>query len=206
MTDMILSFKTLEGNGIPVAPYHFVTTTKEALEKANKLGFPVVLKLSSQIHKTEVGGVITHIKNELDLVNAWREIRDNLTKNNIQFYGLILQKQLDGVELILGLKKDKIFGPVVMLGGGGTFAEVMKDVSFRACPISEKDAEQMISEIKASKLLKGFRGKPAADLKKLKQTMIDFSKLAQKIKFEEVDINPLICNDKGSWAADARIL
>lgn len=203
MVVMAENFKLLEKAGLQVAPFYTVSGFSEAAEKAEKLGYPVVLKLGTDIHKTEVGGVIVDIHDRNDLERSFRQIKANLAKHKIKFDKLILQKQVSGVELILGLKKDVVFEQVILLGSGGVLTEIIKDVSFRVCPITERDAEEMISEIKANALLKGVRGKKPADIGKLKNAIINLSKVSG---IKELDINPLIVNENGAWAADVRII
>jgi len=202
MTTMNENFKLLEKAGLQVVPYNLVSSFSEAAEKAEKLGYPVVLKLGSDVHKTEIGGVIINIHDRNDLERSFKQIKENLSKNKIKFDKLVLQKQVSGVELIAGLKKDAVFGQVILIGSGGIFVEIEKDVSFRVCPITEKDAEEMINEIKSSKLLKGVRGKKPANIEKLKQAIVKLSKISG---IKELDVNPLIVNEEGAWIADVRL-
>jgi acyl-CoA synthetase (NDP forming) len=202
MLVMVENFKLLEKAGLQVVPYHIVSSFTEAAEHAEKLGYPVVLKVGLDIHKTEVGGVFVDIHDRNDLERSWKQIKDNLAKHDIKFDSLILQKQVSGTELILGLKEDSVFGKVVMLGSGGVFTEIERDVSFRACPINERDVIEMINEIKASALLKGARGKKPADMEKLRHAILNLSKLSG---IKELDINPLFANEHGAWVADVRI-
>jgi acyl-CoA synthetase (NDP forming) len=209
MENLVEIFDLLKKEGLNIPEYAVVYKSKTALELGDKIGYPLVLKLSSIIHKTDIGGVITNVHNGLDLTNAWRELVENLEKHNIQYEtsgGIMLQKQIKGVELIAGLKEDPVFGPVIMLGSGGTFVETMKDVVFRACPISFSDADEMINDIKAYTLLKGVRGAKPANLEALKETLFILSKLHKKHMIQELDINPLIVNEEGAFVADARIV
>lgn len=205
VSEILVDLKLLESNSIPVAPYVYVEKSKEAMDAADKLGYPVVLKIASNIHKTEVGGVVTNIHNPLDLADAWQKITKSIQEKGVQTNGFILQKQIKGVELIVGLKQDPSFGPLLMVGSGGIFTEILKDVSFRLCPVSEKDVEQMLSEIKASKLFSGVRGNKAVNLEVLKKVILEISRLHSKIKIKEMDINPLIANEQGCWVVDVRI-
>lgn len=196
----------LEKYKLKLAPYKIVYKIKPAFDVAEEIGYPVVLKISSDIHKKEVGGVVADIHNGLDLSNSWQKITRSLQKNGISEKEMIIQKQIQGTELIIGLKEDKIFGPVIMLGSGGSFAEVLKDVTFRACPISIKDATDMIHEIKSYALLKGVRGEQPANMHSLKDALFTLSRLHNKINFKEVDINPIIVNEHGAFITDARII
>ena len=196
------NLKLLEKAGLQITNYSLVSSLSEAVKQAEKIDYPVVLKINSDIHKTEVGGVITNIHDKNDLERSWKQMLENLEKHKIKTKDLLIQKQIFGVELILGLKKDIVFGQVIMLGSGGILVEIEKDVSFRVCPITEKDAGDMINEIKSKKLLEGARGQEPANIEKLKQTIVKLSKISAK----ELDINPLIVNENGSFVADVRII
>ena len=201
MDELVKNFRFLDKLGFGVADYGFAESVSEAVEIANKMGFPVVLKLPSQMHKTDVGGVQANIHSVTDLKNLSKKMVSELEAKDIPFDGLIVQKQIEGIEVIAGLKEDPVFGKVVLFGSGGIFAELIKDVSLRVCPISENDAEEMINETKAKKLISGFRGK-RADASKIKKFLVKLSKLDVK----EIDLNPLIVNDEGVWIVDARIV
>ena len=179
--------------------YRLPVVKSKMINNVNKLKVPCVLKAISPdiVHKTEKNAVqIIHC--EKDLSKAY----DYLSKLGKVMY----QPLVDGRELIIGIKNDKTFGPVLMFGLGGIYTEVFKDISFRVCPIEDKDAEEMISEIKSSKALGKFRGKPAIKFNLLKKTLVRVSKLAMKEQIEELDINPFIINNKKGYAVDARIV
>ena len=200
------NFVLLEKIGLKIAPYKVVFNSKAAINAADELGYPVVLKIGSDIHKKDVGGVITNIHNGLDMSDLWREMQENLEKAGVGPDECVVQQQIPGVELVIGLKKDPVFGDIIMLGSGGTLAEVIEDVVFRVCPINFQDADEMISEIKASKLLKGFRGEKPANLEALKDAMFKLSRMHRHMEFKEVDVNPIIVNEDGAFVADARIV
>jgi succinyl-CoA synthetase beta subunit len=202
MGELVRNFEFLKEKGFKIAEYGFAETVSVAIQTANKIGYPVVLKIPSQIHKTEVGGVLTDVHDVPDLKLLSKEMVSNLESKNIPFDGLIVQKQVKGIELIVGLKEDSVFGKVILLGSGGTLAELTKDVSFRVCPINENDAEEMINETKAKILLSGFRGK-SIETRQLKQLLV---KVSQLDDVKEMDINPLIVNNEGCWVVDARII
>ena len=201
MDELMKNFKFLQNKGFKIAEYGFAESISEAVEIANKIGFPIVLKIPSQMHKTDVGGVQTDIHNVGDLKNLSKKMVSNLENKNIPFDGLIVQKQIDGIEVIAGLKEDSVFGKVVLFGSGGVLAELFKDVSFRVCPITEGDAEEMINDTKAKKLFSGFRGKKV-DTAELKRFLVKLSNL----DVSEIDLNPLIVNNEGSWIVDARVI
>ena len=124
----------------------------------------------------------------------------------VRVQGILIQEFVKGKELILGIKKDPTFGQAIMLGLGGIYAEVFKDVSFRVCPITEHDADSMIHELKSKDLLFGVRGERPANIHLLKTAMINLSRLALKYDIEELDINPFILNDRTGKAVDVRIV
>ena len=185
---------------IPVAKHHVASSSSEVEKYAKSYGFPVVLKLISPkaIHKTEVGGVkIVHNLNEL------HETTNKFLKKG----KILIQEHCSGVEMFLGIKNDPTFGHVLLAGIGGIFVEVFKDIAFRVCPITRKDAEQMLAELKGRALLKGVRGQKPVNEKALIDSMIALSKLPDKIAgLEELDVNPFFINDKGGKAADARLV
>jgi acyl-CoA synthetase (NDP forming) len=194
----------LEKNGFPVARRVIVKDLNQAIKAVEKIRYPVVLKIVSKkiLHKSDVGGVKLGIKNEEELKKAFEEI-----KKIKYFEGAIVQEYLDGKYIICGLKKDETFGHVLVFGLGGIFTEVIKDVSFRVCPINKKEAEEMMKEIKGYQILKGIRGERAANISSISDVLIKLSNLAQKHKnIQELDINPLIVNEKFSKVIDARIV
>jgi len=191
---------------IPVVKGKIVKSKKELLSFVKKVGFPVVLKIFSPdiLHKTDIGGVILDIEDRESLSAAWDKI-SKLTKSKKA--DILIQKQEKGTEVIIGAKRDPVFGPVIMFGLGGIFAEALKDVSFRLAPISKKEAKEMISEIKGSKILKGYRGQKPVNLLKLEEILLSLSELITKEKnVKEVDLNPVIVNDKKAIVVDVKII
>lgn len=201
--DTLESLKIIKKHGIRVAEYAIAPTLNHAKKAAKKIGYPVALKIISKkiIHKTEKKAVITGIKNEDELKQAL----DHL-KTLPGFEGVLVQEMLSGTEIIIGGKTDEQFGPTILFGLGGIFVEVFKDYSIRICPITKKDARQMIEDIKARPLLEGTRGQKAVDKKELIDTLMKVSKLLMHEKISELDINPLIITKKGIIAVDARII
>jgi len=201
--------KILKKHSIRVVDELLTNTKKEAVKAAEKLGFPVVLKISSKdvSHKTEIGGVKTDLRYPKEVEKAFDEIQSNAKKHNVIFEGVLIQKMGEGYEVIVGGKTDQQFGAVVMFGLGGVLVELLKDVSFRICPITKKDAIEMISETKGSMLLEGFRGKPKADIDALADTILKVSKIMSEEKISEMDINPLFVlpEGKGVLAVDFRM-
>ncbi|HDQ59742.1 MAG TPA: acetyl-CoA synthetase [Candidatus Woesearchaeota archaeon] len=199
------SLKLLEKNEFIVPRYGIARTINDAFSIADEIGYPVVLKINSDSHKTDFGGVVTNIQNAVHLKKVWEDFMEKTKKLPIVFEDYIVQKQISGVEFILGAKEDPVFGKVIMVGSGGILAEILNDVSFRAVPIDAKDAESMISEIKASQLLSGFRGKKFIRDIKLIETLIKLSVFVQKNDFAEMDMNPVIINNDNAWVVDARM-
>ncbi len=198
MRELLHNFEFLEKKGFKIADYGFAESVSEAIDLANKIGYPVVLKVPLQIHKKKVGGVLTNIHNVTDLKTLSKKMVSALESKGISFDGLVVQKQINGVELIIGLKQDKTFGRVILFGSGGSLAEIINDAVFRVCPISEKDAKEMIGEIKSKPLL----ADEGVSLKELVNLLVDVSKLDIK----EMDLNPVIANKDGCWIVDARTI
>ena len=200
--------------GIPVTPEALVQTFEQALEQAEKIGWPVALKIVSADlpHKTEVGGVRIGLRNAQALQQAWDEILGNVRQHAPQarIDGLLVQAMAGaGVEVILGITNDPLFGLALMFGLGGIHAEVLRDVSFRLLPITRSEAEAMVREIRGFALLDGARGQPKADVPALVDTLLALSALAQDLKehITGIDINPLFVRPAGQGvvAADALV-
>lgn len=206
------SKEILESIGIPTTRGLVVQSGQEALKEAHNIGYPVVLKISSPdiSHKTDVGGVKSHLTNEQMVSDAYKEIMDSVKKNEpgARIEGINVQKMAPaGVEVIIGTTLDRTFGPAIVFGMGGVLAEVMKDVCFRIVPINKWDAESMIRGIKGFPLLEGYRGSRGADLESLVDALLRVSDLAETChEIMEMDINPVFATPTGIIAADARIV
>jgi acetyltransferase len=204
--------KILARHGIPVTKEFLAKTPQEARKFAERIGYPVVLKIQSPdiLHKTDAGGVILNIKNPEEVMKGFEKVTSNAKryKKNAKILGVVVQEMIaDGHQCIIGSKKDPQFGPVIMFGLGGIFVEVMKDVAFRIIPIERKDAKEMITEIKAYGILKGVRSYKPVNFKALEDTLMKVSNMVWRDKrIEELDINPLFVSPKGVKAADARII
>jgi acyl-CoA synthetase (NDP forming) len=191
--------------GFEVPRFVLTRTPEEAIRFAGEIGYPVVAKVVSPriLHKSDVSGVAVGIADAGSLAEAFRRFQalDG-------FLGMIVEEMVAGIELILGAKIDFQFGPIVLLGMGGTGVEIYKDVSLRMAPLSEKDALAMIRGLKAQKLLTGFRGSEGVDLKMLTGTLLSFSSLVMELGegIESIDINPLLCSSRHCVVADARII
>jgi len=202
-----LDFKLLSKYRIRYPKSEFANSPKKAALAALKLGFPVAMKIASKnvLHKTDKGGVILDIKSRQDVQNAYKRLMKSFPKKESK---VLVQKMAGkgAVELIIGGKKDPHFGQMIMLGMGGIFVEVFKDVTFRVCPIDERDAMEMISELKVYPILAGARGRKPVNRKELVSTLLKVSKLLQKEDPKEFDLNPLMADEKGCIAVDMRIL
>ncbi|RLG13012.1 MAG: acetyl-CoA synthetase [Candidatus Nanohalarchaeota archaeon] len=182
----------------------------EAVKYAERIGYPVVLKLISadMLHKTDVGGVIINIDDAEGVRKSYGKIHSNAREHgNINVDGILVEETLCGRQVIVGSVQDPQFGPVLMFGIGGIFVELLHDVSFRVIPITRHDAEKMILEIKAHDVLSGVRGQKAVNLRVLADTLVKISNMVEKERdIVELDINPLFVNEKVAVAGDARIV
>jgi len=185
----------LKKEGFPVVESHLVRDAAQLIKYGKKLGFPVVLKNPDILHKTEKNAVKTNVyENNLDYEY------DNLKAKNV-----LIQKQIKGHEFLVGVKKDNVFGHVIAFGIGGIFTEVLKEVSFRVLPVNKKDAIDLIKENKAYDLLNA-RGKKIPT-KKIENIILKISELAERHpNIIELDINPLIVNEREAKIVDARIV
>jgi acyl-CoA synthetase (NDP forming) len=177
---------------------HLIIKSESNLKK---IEYPVVLKLFSEniIHKSDSGLVKTNIQNIKDATKAWKELK--------KYKGdIIAQKMVSGKEIVVGIKNDVQFGPIIMFGLGGIAVEVTKDVSFRMCPINKKQALEMIKEIKSYKMLEGIRGEKKSNINAIAEIITKLSKLASKEKIRECDLNPVIVNEKNAEIVDVRFL
>jgi len=189
----------LEKYGLSLLEAGLFSEVEKALLFARKIKLPVVLKVwSSQIiHRTELGGVI-RIESEQEFRQGFFRL---MKIKNAE--GVLVQKMGRGKEVALGMKRDDQFGPVLMFGMGGVFIEILQDISFRICPVSEKQALSMIQEIKGYPILKGQRGEKPVDVKALTKIISQLSKISLKEKsIKEIDLNPVIVNEGGAWIAD----
>jgi acetyltransferase len=208
------SKELLRAYGIPVTLPLTATNAEEAVERARETGYPVVMKIWSPdiTHKTDVGGVAVNLVDDEAVRTAYANMLKTVKQNSPEAHllGVTLQAmvtQKDGIELILGSKLDPVFGSVILLGTGGTAAEVLRDRVLELPPLNESLARRMIESLRSWPLLEGFRGRPAVDLDKLIEIMIRFSYLvAHHPEIAEMDINPLLATPRNVLALDARIV
>ncbi len=200
--------------GIASAPERACGTAEEAVAAAESFGYPVVMKILSPdiLHKSEIGGVLLDVADAAAVREGFATIHDRVRRAapDARIEGVLVAKQLrGGVECILGIHRDPVFGPVAMFGLGGIFVEVLKDVVFRRCPFGEDVAERMIRSIKGAPLLLGARGRPVADIAALARMLARLSVFAVQSgpSLASVDLNPVFAmpDGQGAFAADAVI-
>ncbi|MGH7251283.1 MAG: GNAT family N-acetyltransferase [Nitrospiraceae bacterium] len=203
----------LTAMGLPVPPGGVAQTEDEAVELARRVGFPVAIKLASHrlVHKTEIGGVRLSIHEENAVRQAFREIRDRLTQdNNLDaMEGVLVQPMVSGgVEVMVGVTYDPLFGPLIAFGLGGIHVEILGDVRFRVTPLTDRDAAEMVREIKGYRLLQGYRGHLPADIPAIEDVLLRISRLVEEIpQIAELDLNPVfaLVPGRGCHIVDARI-
>jgi len=198
--------------GITVNKFSVATNEKEAVAQADKIGYPIVLKIVSEdiIHKSDAGGVKVNLKTAAEVEAAYKTIMENAKKYkaDARIAGVIVQEMApQGTEVIVGAVKDPQFGQTVMFGLGGIFVELLKDVNFRVAPLTELDAKEMITQLKAFPLLNGYRGSKPADIQALTGVLCNVSKLIMEHpEIKELDLNPVMAYPNGTKTVDARII
>jgi len=206
------SKELLKKAGIPVVEAKLARSKKEAVSLSREMGFPVVLKISSPdvVHKSDSGGVKLGLANAAQVGKAYSQIISSIKQAypEARIDGVSVQTMAPpGVEVIVGMTKDPQFGPVLMFGLGGILVEVLKDVSFRIVPVSERDAREMIKEIKGYPLLQGYRGQKPASIPALEQLIVKVSQFVEKNpQIKELDLNPIFAYPDRAVAVDARII
>ena len=205
-----IAIETLRGYGIKVPEIALVKNVTDASKKASEIGFPLVAKVVSSeiLHKTDIQGIKFGLKSEEEVRIAFADIYERLSKQ-YALKGVILEKMVPlGIELIIGIQNDRLFGPVIMLGFGGIYTEIVRDVSFRVLPITKNDAIEMIEDLKVKQLLKGFRGSQSIDLEMLSNLLVDIGKYGIEMApyYESVDLNPVIVYPKDYCVVDAKII
>ena len=195
--------EVLRAYGFPLPKSSLAKTENDAVKIAKKIGYPVVMKIASPqiIHKSDAGGVKVNLTNDQDLKSAFKEIVANAKKYNkkAEIKGvLIVEMVKGGKEMIIGSKLESGMGPVIMLGMGGIYVEVLKDVTFKLAPVTDKEADDMISSIKMKKILEGVRGEKPSDKSKLSECIQKLSQLVTDFsEIKELDMNPVLVMEKG---------
>ena len=204
----------LNAYGISVVPTLLAKTAIEAAVAAEELGFPVCVKLLSKTitHKTDVGGIALDLSSKEEVEQAFACIRNRLDNEGLgkEMWGVIVQKMVkDGLETIVGVTQDPSFGPLILFGYGGVYAELYKDVTFRIHPLTDLDAREMIRSVTAYKLLEGWRGAKRADIESIEELLLRISAMVEDLPhIVELDLNPVKvkAEGKGYSAVDARIM
>jgi 3-hydroxypropionyl-CoA synthetase (ADP-forming) len=205
-----LAKKILTEYGVKVPKYALVKSADEAEKKAREVGFPLVAKIVSPqiLHKTDVNGVKVGLNSEAAVKETFNDMHGRLSKQyNIK--GVLLEKMAaPGAELIVGLQNDSQFGPIIMVGIGGIYTEVFKDVAFRVLPITKEDAVSMMEDLKGKQILKGFRGAPPVSMDALANALVSIGNLGTDMApyYESIDFNPVIFYEKDYVVVDAKIL
>src|SRR6478609_2290332 len=198
--------------GISVPKEGVVSSAAEASKLAGSMGFPVVMKIVSPdiLHKTEAGGVIVGVKSADEAATAYEQIIANARKYkaDAKIVGVQVQQMIKGgQEVIVGAMTDDSFGKLVAFGLGGVLVEVLKDVTFRLAPATQKDAESMLDGIQAAEMLKGVRGGEAVNREALSSLIVRVSQLVSDFpEISEMDLNPVFASKEGAIAADVRIV
>jgi acyl-CoA synthetase (NDP forming) len=203
----------LSAMGLPVAPGGVAHTADEAVELARQIGFPVAVKLASHliVHKTEMGGIALNLGDEGAVRQAFDAIRNRLAEhdNRQAMEGVLVQPMVSGgVEVMVGVTTDPSFGPLIAFGLGGIHVEILGDVRFRVTPLTDRDASEMVREIRGFRLLEGYRGHPPADVKALEEVLMRLSLLVEETpEITELDLNPIFALPPGHGCqiVDARI-
>ncbi|AIF83692.1 acyl-CoA synthetase (NDP forming) [Candidatus Nitrososphaera evergladensis SR1] len=206
-----LAKQVLTEYGVKVPPYALVTSEADAAAKAKAMGFPLVAKIVSPeiLHKTDVKGVKVGLQNEAQVKDAFSDMHGRLSEQYNTVKGVLLEKMVpQGAELIVGLQNDPQFGPIIMVGIGGIYTEVFKDVAFRVLPITKQDALDMINDLKGKKILEGFRGAAPVDKDMIASALVSIGNLGTEMApyYESIDFNPVIFYEKDYYVVDAKII
>ena len=191
--------------GLPVPRHQWAATQAQAVEAAAQIGYPVVAKVVSPrvVHKSDVGGVVTGIRDAARLSEVFERL-----SALADFRGLLVEETVAGLELIVGAKNDFQFGPVVLMGMGGTGVEIYQDVAIRMAPLTAADVDSMWCSLRARPLLEGYRGKDPVNRRELTALLLNFSRLVMELgdAMESIDLNPVMCGPNACVVADARIM
>jgi acetate---CoA ligase (ADP-forming) len=203
---------TLARYGITLPKSQEVASAAEAVAAAERIGFPVALKIRSRdiLHKTEAGGVALGLRDRAAVLAAADALAASARKAqpDARIDGFLVQEMISGVEAIIGARSDALYGPMLLIGSGGVLVELASDTALRLLPVTRDEIGRMIDGLKLAKLLSGFRGKPAADRAALETTAVGLAQffLNHRAKIGDVEINPLIVRETGAVAVDVRVL
>ena len=202
----------LHDYGIPYPKHAVAQSSEEATAIAQRLGYPVVLKVISPdvLHKSDVGGVVVGLESAADVVRAYAQILETVHHGvpGARIEGmLVCQHAPAGLEVIVGALQDEMFGPALMFGLGGVYAEVLNDISFRVIPVRRQDAEEMVREIQGYPLVGGTRGHPGLDGNALIDLLLSVSRMmTDRVEIQELDLNPVRLFEHGLLVLDARVM
>jgi len=201
----------LAGYGIPLVPGRLVQQEAEAVAAAGEFGYPVVLKIISPqwLHKSDLGGVLLNLAGEAELRKAFAALLESFSRQTPggQLQGILVQKQVRGVELLFGLKQDPQFGPVLVAGMGGIYTEIFQDVAREFPPVSRAGAAALLQCLKIYPILKGVRGQAGVSLPCLEGLIQALSRLAEDHpEIAEMDLNPVVADAQGCWCVDCRVV
>lgn len=202
-------FALLKKYGFKLLPYGLARDEKEAISIAEKIGYPVAMKIISPqaSHKTDVGGVRLNVRNYAGVKLAYKEFQDIARMHRLKLDGILIQKMArKGIELIVGGKRDAQFGPMIILGLGGIYVEIFRDVSARLCPVTRNDIEEMVDELKSHPVLRGARGKKGIDMRALEDAVLRTCRMMERERLEELDLNPMIFDEQGGDLVDVRVV
>ena len=204
--------EVLKEYGIPVPAFGLAKNKQEAVKLADKVGYPVAAKIVSPqiVHKSDAGGVKLNLKDGDETGRAYDEIMKNAGAydKSAQIEGVLISPmEKKGVEVIVGMTRDRQFGPTIMFGLGGIFVEVLKDVAFRVAPLSKGDAYEMVKEIKGYPVLEGIRGEEPSDVDAIVDIIMKVSSLVSaNDAIDELDLNPVFVFEDGASVVDARMI
>ena len=191
--------------GLDVPRFRWAKDKGEVTQFAEEIGYPLVAKVVSPkvIHKSDIKGVVVGIETQQELIEVYQRFGQVES-----FAGMLIEERVPGIEVIVGAKMDYQFGPIILLGMGGTSAEIYRDVSLRMAPLSPIDIASMVKCLKAHELLEGYRGSDAIHLGELVKTIQVFSALVMDLQgeIESIDLNPVMCSSTRCVVADARIM
>ena len=197
--------RMLSRAGFNIPRFRWAKDEKEVAQFANEIGYPLVAKIVSPkvVHKSDTKGVVVGIETQQELMEVYKRFSQAEA-----FAGMLIEEMVSGIELIVGAKMDDQFGPIILLGMGGTSAEIYRDVSLRMAPLSPIDIASMIKCLKAHELLEGYRGSDPINLDELVKTLQAFSAFVMDLQeeIESIDLNPVMCSSTRCVVADARIM
>jgi len=201
----------LKAYGLPLVPGVLAADVAAAAAAAPEMGYPVVLKIISPewVHKSDWGGVRLNVTTEAELRQAYRDLAAQFRRRTPAgtLQGILVQKQVHGVELLMGVKRDPQFGPVLVAGAGGIYTEVLRDVARALAPVNRQTARHLLKTLKISPILQGVRGQAGVDLAALTEALVNLSRLAVDYpEIRELDLNPVVAAPQGCWCVDCRIV